>query len=134
MSAVTDLLDQLVAGSKSVDDVAEEFRTYAWPLGRPPAASGEEAFTRSLEDPEAPVEGSFFDVSNYHVSGKITDDQYDVLAQAAAEGMKGGAAEVADDEDDEEETTAPAPAADAAEEPPAGGVDPDDEDETQLFE
>lgn len=116
MSAVTDLLDQLAAGSKTVDEVAEEFRTYPWPVGRPPAANGEEAFTRLLEDPETPVEGSFFDVSHYHASGKITGDQYRVLYEAVAEGSNAEGTEV--------DSTLP----------PAGGVDPDDEgDDTKLF-
>lgn len=113
MSAVTDMLDRLVAGSKTVEEVAEDFRQYAWPVTRDPAATGEEAFTRSLEDPETPVEGSFFDVSHYHASGQITDDQYDVLAEAAAEAMRAGDG----GEDDDE--------------PPAGGVDPDDEDDNE---
>jgi hypothetical protein len=114
VSAVTDLLDQLVAGRKTVDEVAEEFRTYAWPVTREPTTDPAEGFRRDIEDPEEPVEGSFFDVSLYRTLGKINMDQYEVLAEAAAEAMQGSG--------DESAEVIP-----GDDEPPAGGVDPEDE-------
>ena len=91
MSVITDLMDKMIAGTMTVDQVAEQFRTYAWPPGRPAPATADEAWARTLEDPETPPEGSFFDVSVYFNQRKITGEQYDVLARAAAEGMKRGA-------------------------------------------
>lgn len=126
MSAVTDLLDQLSAGSKTVDEVADAFRVHQWPVTREPTLDAAEGFRRDIEDPEEPVEGSFFEVALARSMGTITMDQYEVLAEAAAEGMRGAP------EGEEAAALAEASVAQAATEPPAGGVDPD-EDETQLF-
>lgn len=125
MSAVTDLLDQLVAGSKTADEVAEEFRNYPWPVERDATTDPAEGFRRDIEDPEEPVEGSFFDVALYRSMGKITPDQYGVLAEAAAEAMQGSG--------EKKSETVPDGDPDL---PPAGGVDPADDgagDETSLF-
>jgi hypothetical protein len=91
MSVITDLMDRMITGTMTVDEVAEQFRTYTWPAVRPAPANADESWARMLEDPETPPEGSFFDVSVYFSQRKITGEQYDVLARAAAEGMKRGA-------------------------------------------
>lgn len=117
MSAVTDLLDQLAAGRKTVDEVAEEFRNHPWPVTRAATTDPAEGFRRDIEDPEEPADGSFFYVALYRSMGKITPEQYEALATAAAEGMTSGA----DGESDDDGSL-----------PPAGGVDP--EDETHLFD
>lgn len=89
MSAVTDLLDQLIAGKKTIEEVVEDFGTRDWPVvARQQSNSMEEAETRALDDPDLPPEGSFHDVASYFNQGKIDFDTYSALATSAAEGMK----------------------------------------------
>lgn len=89
MSAVTDLLDQLAAGEVQLDEVTADFRSRVWPqTPRDEPRDADEVFTRDLQDPEEPPEGSFKDVAAYYAMGKIDDQQYAVLAAAAAEAMK----------------------------------------------
>jgi hypothetical protein len=88
-SEVTDLIAALDDGTLSLDEVAERFRTRAWPRRTtPPPTTYLELAARAQEDPEPHVPGSFDDVDAAYYQGKITDDQYDVLAQAMAESMR----------------------------------------------
>lgn len=83
MSDVTKLLDQLGSGATTVDAVAKAFASRAWPK-RAPAAD-------ELSDPEPNPEGSFAEVAGYYAMGRINDEQYRVLATAAAGAMKASA-------------------------------------------
>ena len=89
MSAVTDLLDQLVGGEATLEEVAEDFRGRSWPqTPREEPRDVTEAYARELQDPEEPPEGGFAEVAAYYAMHKIDDEQYAALAAAAAEGMK----------------------------------------------
>lgn len=89
MSAVTDLLDQLGAGEVTLDEVVGDFRGRSWPqTPRDEPADATEVFARDQADPEEPPEGSFSEVAAYYARGLVDDQQYAVLATAAAEAMK----------------------------------------------
>lgn len=83
MGKITDLLDDLHDGNKSLEEVAAEFGSMKWKQGPPRAANYEEAITAELSDPPLPVEGSFDEVSMAYAVGQIDDKQYAVLAKAA---------------------------------------------------
>lgn len=88
-SEVTDLLTALRDGSMSLDDVAQRFRERSWPRRQtPPAATYLELAARAQEDPEPDVPGSFDEVTAALYRGEITNDAYDVLAQAMAESKR----------------------------------------------
>lgn len=86
MSDVTDELDQLAAGDIDLDQVVADFRTRQWPSAPEPA--DDDPFTLDAQDPEVEPPGAFIEVSTYYSMGKINDEQYAALAQAAAEAMK----------------------------------------------
>jgi len=85
MSDVTQLLDQIGAGQTTVDAVAADFAKRKWPV--PPQPTGD-AFEQDAQDPEPDPEGSFSEVAGYYAMGKLDDQQYAALAQAAAGAMK----------------------------------------------
>lgn len=118
MSEVTDALRALQAEERTVEDVAQMFRTRSWPTGTEPAKDAGEAFARenSDRDPDAP--GSFAEVGQAFYTGIITIDQYEVLAQAAAEGMKKAPSTAPSDNDEPEDEPSEADA-DAEAEPDA---------------
>ena len=88
-SEITDLITALGDGTLSLHEVAECFRNRSWPRrNTPPPTTYLELAARAQEDPEPYVPGSFDDVDAAYYQGKITDDQYDVLAQAMAESMR----------------------------------------------
>lgn len=89
MSDVTDTLDQLVAGQITLDEVAEGFRTRAWPRRvRVETRDATDLFRLDSADPEDDPEGAFSEVAGYYARHLIDDQQYTVLAEAAAEAMK----------------------------------------------
>lgn len=86
---VTDLLTALRDGTMSLDEVAERFKSRSWPRRRrPPPTTYLELAARAQEDPEPDVPGSFDEVTAALYRGEITDDAYEVLAQAMAEAKR----------------------------------------------
>lgn len=75
MSEVTEALDALVEGTRTLKDVEAMFLARTWPL---PQAG---------QDIAALPEGSFTEVSDAYSNGVLTIDQYVVLAEAAAAAM-----------------------------------------------
>lgn len=88
-SEVTDLIKSLRDGTMTLDEVAQRFRERKWPRRRrePPATYFEMA-SRTLEDPEPYVPGSFDDVTDAYDRGELSDDEYDRLAEAMAESKR----------------------------------------------
>lgn len=76
MSEVTDALDALQRGERTLEQVQEFFLTRHWP--RP---SGR-------RDTGARSEGSFTEVADAYSNGSLSLDQYVVLAEAASTAMK----------------------------------------------
>jgi hypothetical protein len=73
----------------SLDQVAQRFRNRAWPRrATPPPTSYLELAAKAQDDPDPYLPNSFDDVDAAYYQGKITDDQYDVLAQAMADSMR----------------------------------------------
>lgn len=88
-SEVTELLAALRDGSMSLDEVAQRFRDRSWPRRQePPPSSYLELAARAQEDPEPDIPGSFDEVTAALYRGEITNDSYDVLAQAMAESKR----------------------------------------------
>ena len=85
---VKDLIAALRDGSLSLEAVAQRFRERSWPRVAPPRPTSylelAEAANRDLE-PDVP--GSFDEVVGAYDRGDITQAQYRVLAQAAAEAI-----------------------------------------------
>jgi hypothetical protein len=91
---VSDALQQLHPGERTVEDVAEFFRTRYWPMGTEPAPSNfKDAARAEQHDVDQPAAGSFAEVAFAYSAGVITFDQYAVLAKAAAEAIKAQRAE-----------------------------------------
>lgn len=84
MSKVTELLDELHDGSKSVDEVAAEFSSMSWPKGPARPTTYLALAKADMGDPTPEVDGSFDEVSTAYALGRIDDKQYAVLAKAAA--------------------------------------------------
>jgi hypothetical protein len=86
---VTDLLSALRDGTMSLDEVAQRFRKRSWPRrARSLPDNYLELAAAAQDDPDPYVPGSFDDVDAAYFQGKITDDQYEVLAEAMAESMR----------------------------------------------
>jgi hypothetical protein len=84
-SEVTELLKALQDGTVSLDDVAQRFRNRSWPRRATPRPSTYlEVASRAQEDPDADVPGSFDEVTAALHRGDISDEDYEVLAQAMA--------------------------------------------------
>lgn len=89
MSDVTDILDQLAAGEVDLEAVAQQFRTRAWPRReRVETSDATDLYRLDSQDPEVDPEGAFSEVAGYYVMHRIDDEQYRVLAEAAAAAMK----------------------------------------------
>ncbi len=87
-SEVTDLIAALRAGTMSLDEVAHRFRERNWPdVPGPQHQTDLEMAARALEDPGPYVPGSFDDVLAAYYRHDLTLDEYEVLAQAAADSM-----------------------------------------------
>lgn len=87
-SEVSDLIRALRDGDMTLEEVAQRFRDRAWPPSRPPAPRNDlEWATASLRDPEPYVPGSFDDVVAACDRGEITEDQFEVLAEAVADAI-----------------------------------------------
>lgn len=89
MSDVSDQLDRLAEGTATLEQVADVFRERVWPLApRPETVEYTDLARRDLADPDAAPEGSFLEVAAAWSAGKLNDDQFKVLSEAAAEAMK----------------------------------------------
>ena len=88
-SEVTDLMSSLRDGAMSLDEVAQRFRSRSWPRrAQPPPTTYLEMAAQAQEDPEPDVPGSFDEVTAALYRGEISDEQYEVLAQAMAESKR----------------------------------------------
>jgi hypothetical protein len=88
-SEVTDLINALKAGTMGLDEVAQRFRERSWPrrdYQRPTTYL--ELAARAQEDPEPDVPGSFDEVTAALYHGDISDDAYQVLAEAMADSKR----------------------------------------------
>jgi hypothetical protein len=86
---VTDLLSALYDGTMNLDEVAQRFRDRSWPRRTTPLPTTYmELAAAAQEDPDPYVPDSFDDVDAAYYQGRISDDQYEVLAQAMAESMR----------------------------------------------
>jgi hypothetical protein len=89
MNEIQELITALRTGTMTLDEVARRFRERRWPRRRSsPPRNYMELAKRAQEDPEPDVPGSFDEVDAAYDLGQLTDDQYDVLAEAAAESMR----------------------------------------------
>ena len=87
MSEVSDLLYSLHDGSMTVQEVAARFRTVKWPKAPTRPQTYEAVMTADMGDPTPELEGSFDEVSAAYATNQITEEQYAVLAKAAAQGF-----------------------------------------------
>lgn len=88
-SEVTDLMSALRDGTVSLEEVAQQFRDRSWPRrANPRPTTYLEMAAQAQEDPEPDVPGSFDEVTAALYRGEISDEQYDVLAQAMAESKR----------------------------------------------
>jgi hypothetical protein len=87
-SEVTELIAAFRAGAMSLDEVAQRFRERAWPAREAPdIRTGPDLAVHGLDDPDPYVPGSFDDVSAALHRKDLTLAEYEVLAEAAAEGI-----------------------------------------------
>ena len=88
-SEVSDLVKALQEGTMTLDQVAQRFRERKWPRRRrPPPATYLEMAARAQEDPEPYDPNSFDDVTAAYHRGELSDEQYDILAEAMAESKR----------------------------------------------
>jgi hypothetical protein len=86
---VLDLITALSDGTMSLDDVAQRFSERSWPRRRAaPPANYLEMAAAAQRDPEPDIPGSFDEVDAAYQRGKLTDYQYDVLAEAMSEALR----------------------------------------------
>lgn len=99
-SDVADLIKELKAGTMTLEEVAQRFRERQWPRSRRPAPTSYlEMAARTMEDPEPYVPGSFDDVTDAYDRGELSDDEYDVLAEAMAESKRNEDQRLAEEEE-----------------------------------
>ncbi len=83
---VTDLVSALNDGLMTLDEVAERFRELSWlRSSKPEPRTYLERATQAQADPDPYIPGSFDDVTRAYHQGRLSDDEYDALAQAMAE-------------------------------------------------
>lgn len=88
-SEVTQLIDALCSGTMSLEEVASRFRRRSWPrMQKPEPETYLELAAAAQEDPEPYIPGSFDDVVVAYDQGKLTDDEYTVLSEAAAQSKR----------------------------------------------
>lgn len=85
---LTHVLEQLIDGRISTADAAALVRKIKFPV-RAPKTTWQRMKDDAGGDLEVPERGSFFPVSQAYMSGRIDAAQYQALAEAAAEAMKG---------------------------------------------
>ena len=77
------MIDAYRRGQLSLDGLGLEFRARRWPSVPPVCPRGLEAAAAAMDDPEPYVPGSFDDVVMAYDLGKLTDPEYEFLAEAA---------------------------------------------------
>jgi hypothetical protein len=88
-SEVSDLIRALRDGTMTLDQVAQQFRERKWPRRRwNPPGSYLEMATRTQQDPEPYIHGSFDDVTDAYDRGELSRDEYRVLSDAVAESKR----------------------------------------------
>ena len=88
-SEVVELIAALRNGTMNLDQVAERFRKRSWTRRSPKGAESYLDLAATAEfDPDPYLEGSFDDVAAAFHRGDLSDDEYEVLAQAMAESMR----------------------------------------------
>jgi hypothetical protein len=88
-SEIVDLIAALRDGSMTLNEVAEQFRQRAWPRRTTPLPTTYlERAAAAQQDPEPFRSGSFDDVAAAHQEGRLSDDEYEVLSEAAAESKR----------------------------------------------
>jgi hypothetical protein len=86
---VRDLLDALHEGTIRLDEVAQRFKARKWPhRSEPRPTTYREAAAAELQDPDPYLPGSIDDVVAAYDLGRLTDEQYGVLAAAVAEAQR----------------------------------------------
>jgi hypothetical protein len=86
---VVDLIAGLRNGTITIEQLAQEFRERTWPRSAPePASTYLELAQREQDDPSPYVQGSFDDVSAALHRGDLSQDEYKILAEAAAASMR----------------------------------------------
>lgn len=86
---VTDLIVALRNGTVSLEDVAQRFRERTWPRRRTALPTTYTELAASAQrDPEPDIPGSFDEVDAAYQQGKLSDDEYDVLASAMSESLR----------------------------------------------
>ena len=87
-SEVVELIQALREGTLTLDEVAQRFRERTWPPSKPPAPkTGLEWASATLRDPDPHIPGSFDDVVAACDRGEISEEQYQVLAEAVADAI-----------------------------------------------
>jgi hypothetical protein len=81
--AVASMIDAYRRGQLSLDGLGLEFRVRRWPQVPPVCPPGLEAACAAIDDPEPYVPGSFDDVVMAYDLGRLTDPEYEFLAEAA---------------------------------------------------
>jgi hypothetical protein len=88
-SDISELIAALRSGSMTLDEVAERFRQRSWPRRTRPAPTTRlERAAAAEQDPEPYRLGSFDDVAAAHQEGRLSDSEYEVLSEAAAESKR----------------------------------------------
>jgi hypothetical protein len=86
---VVELITALSNGTMTLDEVAQRFRERTWPRRKTPHPSDYlELAAAAQRDPEPDVPGSFDEVDAAYQQGKLTDHEYDVLANAMSESLR----------------------------------------------
>jgi hypothetical protein len=86
---IADLIAELRNGTMSLEEVAQRFRERSWPRNRSPEPQTYlELAAAAQQDPESYVPGSFDDVVAAYDRGQISDNEYQVLAEAVAESKR----------------------------------------------
>jgi hypothetical protein len=88
-SEVTNLINALRDGTKTLDQVAQRFRERSWPRrATPPPTTYLELAAAAQQDPEPYVPNSFDDVVAAYDLGTVTDKEYAVLSEAVADSKR----------------------------------------------
>jgi hypothetical protein len=88
-SEVTDLISALKDGTMDLTEVAQRFRERSWPRRKNPEPTTYlDLAALAQEDPEPDVPGSFDEVTAALYRGDISDDAYQVLAEAMADSKR----------------------------------------------
>ncbi len=89
ISEVTQAIEDLSSGAKTIEEVAELFKTRSWPdKPNQPSTSLAEINQRELQDYEPEPVGSRSEITLAWMMDKINDAQYKMLSDAAYSGLK----------------------------------------------